>query len=117
MLERIALAAIAVYRRVLSPLKPPTCRFHPTCSAYTRDAIVHYSWVRSPEELRLKFQSWGHAEDRDWGPEFDYWMWARSHPYLAALHHVATPGPDWRRHLRVARIKPVESRLPAGVAR
>ena len=33
---------VRFYRRFLSPLKPPTCRFHPTCSAYTKEAIeVH----------------------------------------------------------------------------
>jgi hypothetical protein len=42
MLERMALAAIAVYQRLLSPFWPPTCRFHPSCSAYTRDAILRY---------------------------------------------------------------------------
>ena len=42
MLERTALAAIAAYQRLLSPLWPPTCRFHPSCSAYTRDAILRY---------------------------------------------------------------------------
>lgn len=30
------------YRRVISPMKPRTCRFHPTCSAYALDALrVH----------------------------------------------------------------------------
>jgi uncharacterized protein len=46
MLERMALAAIAVYQRLLSPLWPPTCRFHPSCSAYTRDAILRYGLGR-----------------------------------------------------------------------
>lgn len=32
--RRIAALPIHFYRRFLSPLKPPTCRFHPTCSAY-----------------------------------------------------------------------------------
>jgi putative membrane protein insertion efficiency factor len=33
------LALIGFYRRYLSRLKPATCRFHPTCSAYAAQAI------------------------------------------------------------------------------
>lgn len=33
---------IRFYRKWISPLKPPTCRFYPTCSAYALEAIeVH----------------------------------------------------------------------------
>jgi hypothetical protein len=40
--RRIFTAPIRFYRRFLSPLKPPMCRFHPTCSAYAQEAIeVH----------------------------------------------------------------------------
>lgn len=41
--RRLVAAPIVLYRRLLSPLKPvPTCRFHPTCSAYAVEAIhVH----------------------------------------------------------------------------
>ncbi len=42
-LERFASAVLSApihfYRRFLSPLKPATCRFHPTCSAYVLEAI------------------------------------------------------------------------------
>ncbi|TVY04428.1 membrane protein insertion efficiency factor YidD [Cohnella terricola] len=35
-------APIRFYRKFISPLKPPTCRFYPTCSAYALEAIeVH----------------------------------------------------------------------------
>lgn len=30
---------IAVYRKLISPLKPPSCRFYPTCSEYALEAI------------------------------------------------------------------------------
>lgn len=30
---------IVIYRKVISPLKPPTCRFYPTCSDYALEAI------------------------------------------------------------------------------
>lgn len=33
---------IRFYRKWISPLKPPTCRFYPSCSAYALEAIeVH----------------------------------------------------------------------------
>jgi uncharacterized protein len=37
-----ALFLITIYRKVVSPLKPPTCRFYPTCSAYALEAIKKY---------------------------------------------------------------------------
>lgn len=30
---------IRFYQNFISPLKPPTCRFYPTCSAYAIEAI------------------------------------------------------------------------------
>jgi putative membrane protein insertion efficiency factor len=30
---------IRFYQTFISPLKPPTCRFYPTCSAYAIEAI------------------------------------------------------------------------------
>lgn len=36
---KLAKAPIHGYRRFISPLKPPTCRFYPTCSAYGLEAL------------------------------------------------------------------------------
>ena len=42
MASRIAIALIDFYRRWISPMLPPSCRFTPTCSAYAREAyMVH----------------------------------------------------------------------------
>lgn len=38
-LRRTIQAPIRVYRKFISPIKPATCRFYPTCSAYALEAI------------------------------------------------------------------------------
>ncbi len=37
-----ALALVAGYRLLLSPILPATCRFHPTCSAYADQALRRF---------------------------------------------------------------------------
>ncbi|HON87949.1 MAG TPA: membrane protein insertion efficiency factor YidD [Spirochaetia bacterium] len=37
---------IKVYRKFISPLFPPTCRFYPTCSTYALQAIDKYGPVK-----------------------------------------------------------------------
>lgn len=45
MLKRLLLALIRFYRRSVSPLRPPCCRFLPTCSQYALEAIErHGAW-------------------------------------------------------------------------
>ena len=41
---RACLLLIQMYRRYLSPLKPPSCRFSPTCSQYALDAYTHFGF-------------------------------------------------------------------------
>jgi len=38
----LASALIRAYRRYLSPLLPPMCRYEPTCSQYALEAIARY---------------------------------------------------------------------------
>jgi putative membrane protein insertion efficiency factor len=40
--QRVAIACIGVYQRVLSPLLGPRCRFHPSCSEYARECILRF---------------------------------------------------------------------------
>ncbi|MBT2290651.1 membrane protein insertion efficiency factor YidD [Paenibacillus albidus] len=52
-------APIRVYRKYISPLKPATCRFYPTCSAYALEAIeVHGplkgSWLAAKRIARCQ---------------------------------------------------------------
>lgn len=45
-MKRAALFLIMLYRRYLSPLKGPTCKFRPTCSEYAGEAIEKYGLSR-----------------------------------------------------------------------
>ena len=41
-MKTVLLALIRFYRRRISPLFPPTCRYSPTCSQYALEAIEKY---------------------------------------------------------------------------
>ena len=45
-MSRIFVAPITLYRRFISPLIAPRCRYYPTCSAYAVDAIRSYGVLR-----------------------------------------------------------------------
>ncbi|QTV78588.1 membrane protein insertion efficiency factor YidD [Phascolarctobacterium sp. Marseille-Q4147] len=38
-MSRLLILCVRFYQIFISPLKPPTCRFYPTCSAYAIEAI------------------------------------------------------------------------------
>ncbi len=42
----ILLRVIGYYRRWVSPLFPPVCRYRPTCSEYTAEALKRYGTLR-----------------------------------------------------------------------
>ncbi len=46
MLRSILLGLIDLYRKGISPLTPPSCRFVPTCSAYARESVERYGALR-----------------------------------------------------------------------
>jgi putative membrane protein insertion efficiency factor len=43
---RIGVALIKGYRRFISPMLPPSCRFTPSCSLYTLQAIEKHGLLR-----------------------------------------------------------------------
>ncbi len=46
MMRRLAIFLLRCYKRFLSPLLPPMCRFEPTCSVYTMQAVDKYGALR-----------------------------------------------------------------------
>jgi uncharacterized protein len=44
--ERAGAALIRGYRRFISPMLPPSCRFTPSCSLYALQAIEKYGLLR-----------------------------------------------------------------------
>ena len=44
--RRVAMGMIRGYQRVISPALPPSCRFTPSCSQYTLEAIARYGVAR-----------------------------------------------------------------------
>ena len=45
-LRRLATLPIRFYQRYISPLKPPMCRFSPTCSQYAVEAVHAHGILR-----------------------------------------------------------------------
>jgi hypothetical protein len=45
-IRRVATSPLRFYRRFLSPLKPPMCRFAPTCSQYAIEAVEIHGILR-----------------------------------------------------------------------
>jgi hypothetical protein len=45
-MKAFLIGAIRFYQVYLSPLKPPCCRFVPTCSEYALEAIQKYGPVK-----------------------------------------------------------------------
>ena len=43
---RAVVGLLAAYKRYLSPLLPPACRFHPTCSEFASEAVRRHGLRR-----------------------------------------------------------------------
>lgn len=45
MIKNFLIKLINIYQKI-SSLKPPVCRFYPTCSEYTKQAILKYGVLK-----------------------------------------------------------------------
>ncbi|GFR35087.1 membrane protein insertion efficiency factor YidD [Thermobrachium celere] len=45
-MRKFLIFIIKLYRKYISPLKPPSCRFYPTCSMYAIEAIEKYGVIK-----------------------------------------------------------------------
>jgi putative membrane protein insertion efficiency factor len=45
-MRRIFLLLLKVYKKVISPMFPPSCRFFPTCSEYSYQSIDKYGLIK-----------------------------------------------------------------------
>lgn len=45
-MKYIAIALVKLYRKLISPLKRPCCRFTPTCSQYAIEAFSKWGFIR-----------------------------------------------------------------------
>lgn len=46
LLTRPLVALVRFYQRFISPLTPPTCRYSPTCSQYTVEALQKHGLLK-----------------------------------------------------------------------
>ena len=44
--RQVALVPLWTYRRLISPMTPASCRYYPSCSAYTEEAIQIHGVTR-----------------------------------------------------------------------
>lgn len=65
---RVLVGAIQAYRHMFSPLRPPTCRFMPTCSEYAVDAVNEYGVVRGCWLAVVRLAKCGPWHDGGWDP-------------------------------------------------
>ncbi len=62
LVRRVFVLPVRLYQRIISPILPPACRYTPTCSEYTVQAIERYGVVvGSLKGMRrlLRCHPWG----------------------------------------------------------
>ncbi len=65
---RAVVYLIQLYRHMVSPLRPATCRFVPTCSQYAVDALTEYGLVRGGWLTAARLAKCGPWHAGGWDP-------------------------------------------------
>ncbi len=68
LIGRGLVGAIQVYRHMISPLRPATCRFTPTCSQYAVDAVTEYGALRGVWLAVIRLAKCGPWHSGGWDP-------------------------------------------------
>ena len=45
---------LLIYKKYISPLKPPVCRFYPTCSQYAMESLEKYGIIKGGVKALLR---------------------------------------------------------------
>lgn len=72
-MKRLLLALIRFYRTSISPLRPPCCRFIPSCSTYAMEAIQVHGALK--------------------GSALAVWRILRCHPFHKDKNYIYDPVP------------------------
>lgn len=59
---------IQLYRHMVSPLRPASCRFIPTCSQYAVDALSEYGLIRGSWLAAARLAKCGPWHEGGWDP-------------------------------------------------
>lgn len=72
-MKRLLLALIRFYRESISPLRPPCCRFIPSCSTYAMEAVQVHGALK--------------------GSALAIWRILRCHPFHKDKNYIYDPVP------------------------
>lgn len=65
---RVLVGAIEMYRHMISPLRPPSCRFTPTCSQYAVEALTAHGLLRGSWLATVRLVKCGPWHRGGWDP-------------------------------------------------
>ena len=67
-MTRVLVYLVQLYRNMISPLRPPSCRFTPTCSQYAVDALQEYGLFRGSWLAAVRLAKCGPWHRGGWDP-------------------------------------------------